>query len=484
MSLIFKKKTTKNASSLFKFEKEVEWVILVNGKSYYTIQFVFSDINNQKILKLNELTLLKANIKKDNLDHTFQIENIDLTIKYNKDQKQFQLLAYGNDIQEYSEENIKKQSYLKSATYSYSTGNQYQQPPIQNQYNSAQLGRSQTYNQAQHPQSVYQQNQHQAFQPNSQQVSPQQQMLPLEKQIEITENLVQMFDDVIDSCKLNKDVIDSEDLRELKKSIQIYYNSLTQFLNMNVSESMMDKLLKIIERINNSLRYYEKILTREIVIDNIDFGASRAQFNKQNNVIVPPVNQPQNKQNQPQNKQNQPQNKSNNNNNDNLLLEHFSDSSNSDEDHQVPQQINHSYPQQPQSQVLFYQNKQIQKQAQQQQEVQSDALQQSYQQPNKVLIPSLPPQQIKQYPQVKLNEQLSPQPLNNSNQISKNNIQGQKQDVDDENMCIICMNEESTYTLIPCGHKKYCGACAEEMVKQKQCAFCRKPCQQSLRIFD
>ncbi|KAL4435992.1 hypothetical protein ABPG74_022227 [Tetrahymena malaccensis] len=472
MSLIFKKKSLKNNNGLFKFEKEIEWVILVNSKSYYTIHFVFSDMTNQKILKLNELTLLKANIKKDNLDHSFQIENIDFTIKYNKDQKQFQLLAYGNDIEEYSEENIKKQSYHKSATHSYSVG-QYQQPSQQNQYNSVQLGRSQTYSQPLHPQQVYLQNQQQGFKANQQQVAPQQQMLPPEKQIEITENLVQMFDDVIDSCKLNKDVIDSEDLRELKKSIQIYQNSLTLCLNMNVTESMMDKLIKIIERINNSLRYYEKILTREIIIDNVDFGASRAQFNKSNNVAIPPANQPQNKQN--------------NNNNDNLLLQHFSDSSNSDEDHQVPQQINHNYPQQPQSQVLFYQNKQIQKQAsqqQQQQEVKQDALQQSYQQPNKILIPSLPPQQMKQYPQVKLNEQLSPQPLNNSGKINQNNIQGQKQEVDDENMCIICMNEESSYTLIPCGHKKYCGACAEEMVKQKQCAFCRKPCQQSLRIFD
>ncbi|EAR99687.2 zinc finger, C3HC4 type (RING finger) protein (macronuclear) [Tetrahymena thermophila SB210] len=469
MSLIFKKKSIKNASSLFKLtEKEIEWVILVNNKSYYTIHFVYSDLANQKILKLNELTLLKANIKKDNLDHTFQIENIDFTIKYNKDQKQFQLLAYGNDIEQYSEENIKKQSFHKSATHSYSVGNQYQQPPIQNQYNSAQLGRSQTYSQPLQAQQAYQQNQQQAFKPNQQQVAPQQMMLPPEKQIEITENLVQMFDDVIDSCKLNKDVIDSEDLRELKKSIQIYQNSLTLCLNMNVSESMMDKLLKIIERINNSLRYYEKILTREIVIDNIDFGASRAQFNKQNNVAVAPQNQAQNQQN-------------NNNNNDNLLLHNFSDSSNSDDDQKAPQQINHNYPQQPQSQVLFYQNQQMQKQASQQ-EAQSEALQQSYKQPNKMLLPSLPPQQIKQYPQVKLNEQLSPQPLNNSNKI--NNIQGQKQDIDDENMCIICMNEESAYTLIPCGHKKYCGACAEEMVKQKQCAFCRKPCQQSLRIFD
>lgn len=46
------------------------------------------------------------------------------------------------------------------------------------------------------------------------------------------------------------------------------------------------------------------------------------------------------------------------------------------------------------------------------------------------------------------------------------------------------MDKPNKYALNPCGHKLYCKECAEEMVKHKMCAYCKKYIESYLEIFN
>lgn len=49
--------------------------------------------------------------------------------------------------------------------------------------------------------------------------------------------------------------------------------------------------------------------------------------------------------------------------------------------------------------------------------------------------------------------------------------------------CPVCFERfEEKHTLVPCGHL-FCGPCAKELAKSKECAFCREPVAMSMRIF-
>lgn len=65
----------------------------------------------------------------------------------------------------------------------------------------------------------------------------------------------------------------------------------------------------------------------------------------------------------------------------------------------------------------------------------------------------------------------------------------EKVDVPQERACCICLEEEKTFSCIPCGHVNYCTQCSSSQInimkrnKEFQCPICRKPVNQILRIF-
>ena len=49
-------------------------------------------------------------------------------------------------------------------------------------------------------------------------------------------------------------------------------------------------------------------------------------------------------------------------------------------------------------------------------------------------------------------------------------------DEEDDNNCIICLDETISVTFRPCSHRVTCAACAQLVVKHKQpCPLCREP---------
>lgn len=51
----------------------------------------------------------------------------------------------------------------------------------------------------------------------------------------------------------------------------------------------------------------------------------------------------------------------------------------------------------------------------------------------------------------------------------------------DEGLCVVCMAEERTHLLVPCGHKCLCEACAT-MREWTECPICRAAALAYLRV--
>ena len=49
--------------------------------------------------------------------------------------------------------------------------------------------------------------------------------------------------------------------------------------------------------------------------------------------------------------------------------------------------------------------------------------------------------------------------------------------------CCICLDEPANHTCVPCGHKCYCASCAETMARQN-CAICRQPVTNVIRVYE
>jgi len=55
----------------------------------------------------------------------------------------------------------------------------------------------------------------------------------------------------------------------------------------------------------------------------------------------------------------------------------------------------------------------------------------------------------------------------------------------EENLCVVCMDEETSMAFIPCGHKKTCeGCCDMIMRKDASCPVCRVGINSTLRIYE
>ena len=52
----------------------------------------------------------------------------------------------------------------------------------------------------------------------------------------------------------------------------------------------------------------------------------------------------------------------------------------------------------------------------------------------------------------------------------------------DQALCVICMEDEKSHALVPCGHRCLCGRCSEA-IADKQCPVCRQGFVAVLRVF-
>ena len=52
----------------------------------------------------------------------------------------------------------------------------------------------------------------------------------------------------------------------------------------------------------------------------------------------------------------------------------------------------------------------------------------------------------------------------------------------DADLCVICIDDQQTHVLIPCGHKCVCGVCAERRVGEP-CPLCRTVCTFATRVY-
>ena len=50
--------------------------------------------------------------------------------------------------------------------------------------------------------------------------------------------------------------------------------------------------------------------------------------------------------------------------------------------------------------------------------------------------------------------------------------------------CVVCMEQEKSYVLVPCGHAVVCQSCAENiMATTRACPVCRQHVEQVIKLF-
>ena len=57
--------------------------------------------------------------------------------------------------------------------------------------------------------------------------------------------------------------------------------------------------------------------------------------------------------------------------------------------------------------------------------------------------------------------------------------------VEEEALCVVCMDERKQHAMVPCMHMCVCEACAQRLLEAQtpQCPVCRTPIQRSTRVF-
>jgi hypothetical protein len=57
--------------------------------------------------------------------------------------------------------------------------------------------------------------------------------------------------------------------------------------------------------------------------------------------------------------------------------------------------------------------------------------------------------------------------------------------VEEEALCVVCMDERKQHAMVPCMHMCVCEACALRLLEAQtpQCPVCRTPIQRSTRVF-
>ena len=57
---------------------------------------------------------------------------------------------------------------------------------------------------------------------------------------------------------------------------------------------------------------------------------------------------------------------------------------------------------------------------------------------------------------------------------------------DDDALCVVCLANEKTHALVPCGHQCLCGDCAATLMghtARPECPVCRGEALSSMRIY-
>jgi hypothetical protein len=55
-------------------------------------------------------------------------------------------------------------------------------------------------------------------------------------------------------------------------------------------------------------------------------------------------------------------------------------------------------------------------------------------------------------------------------------------ELDDSELCILCLDAKLTHVCVPCGHRVLCDSC-NALETFTECPFCRKPCQQMMKFY-
>ena len=73
----------------------------------------------------------------------------------------------------------------------------------------------------------------------------------------------------------------------------------------------------------------------------------------------------------------------------------------------------------------------------------------------------------------------------NSLEILVREVQARlEQAAQERSLCVVCLEEEQTHALIPCGHRVCCATCSERLkVAERPCPLCRKPIEAVCRVY-
>ena len=55
-------------------------------------------------------------------------------------------------------------------------------------------------------------------------------------------------------------------------------------------------------------------------------------------------------------------------------------------------------------------------------------------------------------------------------------------ELDDSELCILCLDAKLTHVCVPCGHRVLCDSC-NALATFTECPFCREPCQQMMKFY-
>jgi baculoviral IAP repeat-containing protein 2/3 len=64
------------------------------------------------------------------------------------------------------------------------------------------------------------------------------------------------------------------------------------------------------------------------------------------------------------------------------------------------------------------------------------------------------------------------------------NVAEEENEIDNSNLCVICLENARSHACIPCGHKILCEECAPTMYQQGKCPICRAEVTYCTKIFE
>eukprot|EP00927_Polykrikos_kofoidii_P037096 TRINITY_DN31277_c0_g1_i2.p1 TRINITY_DN31277_c0_g1~~TRINITY_DN31277_c0_g1_i2.p1 ORF type:complete len:310 (-),score=53.85 TRINITY_DN31277_c0_g1_i2:354-1283(-) len=66
-------------------------------------------------------------------------------------------------------------------------------------------------------------------------------------------------------------------------------------------------------------------------------------------------------------------------------------------------------------------------------------------------------------------------------QSLRTEVEALRANTEEPSACVICLAEQSSHIIVPCGHMVLCGGCS--LLPIQQCPVCRRFCEQKIRVF-